>query len=121
MARLIFLFLALAGCAIDGTYIGDCTLESGENKYIYELELDIDQDGEDIEVDALVLYPQDGSYGQGYIEGSKTDDDVQMVLKFDEGGLKEANMNLDGTVDGRDISGGCERGALQGSFSVTRR
>ena len=121
MSRFIVLSWVLTGCAIDGLYTGECTLESGDNKYIYEVEVDIDQDGEDLGGDALVLYPRDGSYGQGSIEGSKTGDDVQMVLKFDEGGLTDANMNLDGTLDGRDISGGCERGSLFGSFTVTRR
>lgn len=121
MPRLIVLFLALSGCAIDGVYTGDCTLESGDSKYVYEVEIDIDQEGEDIGGDALVLYPQGGSYGEGDIEGSKDGDDVQMLLKFDEGALTDANMMLDGTIDGRDISGGCERGSLFGSFTVTRQ
>ena len=56
--------LVLTGCAIDGLYTGECTLESGD-KFIYEVEVDIDQDGEDLGGDALVLYPRDGSYGQG--------------------------------------------------------
>ena len=124
MSRLITLFSVLSGCAIDGVYTGDCTLESGESKYVYEVEIDIDQEGEDIGGDALVLYPEDpmgGSYGKGEIQGSKDGDNVQMLLKFDEGALENANMTLDGTIDGRDISGGCERGNLFGSFTVTRQ
>ena len=99
MSRLITLFTVLSGCAIDGVYTGDCTLESGESKYVYEVEVDIDQEGEDIGGDALVLYPEDpmgGSYGKGEIQGSKDGDDVQMLLKFDEGALENANMTLDG-------------------------
>lgn len=121
MARIIVLFSVLTGCAIDGVYTGDCTLESGDSNYVYEVELDIDQDGEDLGGDALVLFPQQGSYGEGDIEGSKTGDEVEMLLKFDAGALTDANMTLEGTVDGRDITGGCERGSLFGSFTVTRR
>ena len=121
MARLIVLFSVLSGCAIDGVYTGDCTLESGESKYVYELEIDIDQEGDDIGGDVLALYPQQGSYGEGEVEGSKDGDDVQMLLKFEEGALTDANMSLDGTIDGRDISGGCERGSLFGSFTVSRQ
>ena len=49
MSRFIVLSLVLTGCAIDGLYTGECTLESGDNKFIYEVEVDIDQDGEDSE------------------------------------------------------------------------
>ena len=48
MSRFIVLSLVLTGCAIDGLYTGECTLESGDNKYIYDVEVDIDQDGEDL-------------------------------------------------------------------------
>ena len=71
MSRFIVLSLVLTGCAIDGLYTGECTLESGDNKFIYEVEVDIDQDEEDLGGDALVLYPRDGSYGQGSIEGRR--------------------------------------------------
>jgi|GEM_PF-4509028 len=121
MSRIIILFSVLTGCAIDGVYTGECTLESGSSKYVYEVEVDIDQDGEDIGGDALVLFPEQGSYGSGVIDGSKIGDDVEMLLKFEEGALTDANMTLDGSIDGRDITGGCERGSLFGSFTVTRR
>ena len=123
MPRLIVLFLVLSGCAIDGVYTGDCTLESGDSKYVYEVEIDIDQEGEDIGGDVLVLNPDQGFYAEGEIEGSKDGDDVAMTFKWEAGApeITGDNMVLDGTIDGRDISGGCERGSLFGSFTVTRQ
>ena len=125
MARLIVLFLVLSGCAIDGVYTGDCTLESGNSKNVYELEIDIDQEGEDIGGDVLVLHSGTGFgyYAEGEIEGSKDGDDVVMTFKWEAGApqITGDNMVLDGTIDGRDISGGCERGSIFGSFTVTRQ
>jgi len=120
MVRILILTLGLTGCAIDGVYSGECTLESGEARIAYEIELNIEQDGDDIGGSGLVLWPQQGLYGEGDIEGSKDGDEVELELKFDEGGMTAETMNFDGTVDGRDISGGCDMGNLFGSFELTR-
>jgi hypothetical protein len=118
MVRIFMLTSALAGCsAIDGFYTGECTLEVGDQKKVYELELEIDQEDDDLMGDARVSHKD--TYDEGEIAGSINDDEAPMEIRF-QGIWSANNMDLDGSLDGRHIKGGCSFGNNFGSFDVIR-
>jgi len=112
----------VAGCgSINGTWEGECEVQIGNDLYTYEVELEIESVEKGDINGTGSLIDEDNSRSQGTLDGSQEGDSVDFDIEFDEGVNRDRSFEIDGEIDGRELTGDCRLGGQNGLISLERQ
>lgn len=117
---LLLMFLVTGCGSIVGSWAGECEVQVGNDLYTYEVELEIESVEKGDINGSGTLYDEDNNRSQGTLDGNKEGSLVDFDIDFDDGILRDRSFEIDGEVDGRELTGDCRLGGQNGLISLER-
>ena len=117
---LIGLFATMGCNSVVGDWEGECSVQVGNDLYIYEVELEIESVEKSDINGTGTLYDQDNNRSQGTLDGNQEGKDLDFDIKFSEGVLQNRNFEIDANYEGREMNGDCQLGGQHGLLELER-
>ncbi len=113
--------IAAVGCnSIVGEWEGECSVQLGNDLYIYEVELEIESVEKGDINGTGTLFDEDNQRSMGVLDGNQEAKDLDFDIDFENGVLQNRNFEIDATLDGREMNGDCQLGGQHGLLELER-
>jgi hypothetical protein len=119
----LWIALVLTGCATDpgigGTWEGECVLDSSGTEAVVQVELMLEQDGDEVTGTATAQPDWLMETVSGAVTGAVDGDQVDLSMSLGDAAVS-FDLDLDGTWAGEELSGPCSTEVEQGTFTAVR-
>ena len=115
----LFACFSLVGCgsSIGGEWEGECSYTVSGQLFTYNVAFEV-EDVEKGEINGTGEVRSDGMVSTGVLDGSRDGNDITLEIKFTDGVNEQEIWDLDGEVDGREITGDFSLGSHTGDCEL---